>query len=309
MADNSHGQTSSTGVQTTGHVWDGDLQEYNNPLPMWWIWGLYVTMAFALIYWVIYPSWPVGKSFLPGFNKVTYVNAEGQEESWHWNTRAKLLNEMQVGYAAQKPYYDKLMAMSYADIAKDPELSSFVISAGKTAFSDNCAACHQSGGSGKVGFFPNLSDDDWIYGGSYDKINETIRQGRKGYMPPFGESLSSVQIEALAHYVLSLSGNRVDAAKAEQGKSLFHSHEAACYYCHGDDAKGRQDIGSANLTDKVWLWADVPGAPDDAARVAAVKRVITGGLNKGVMPAWEGRLKPEQIKLLTVYVHELGGGK
>jgi cytochrome c oxidase cbb3-type subunit 3 len=309
MADNTYSQPSSTGVQTTGHVWDGDLQEYNNPLPLWWIYGLYVTMTFALVYWVIYPSWPVGKGFLPGLNSVTYVNAEGQEESWHWNTRAKLLNEMQEAYAAQKPYYDKLMGMSYEDITKDPELSSFVISAGKTAFADNCAGCHQSGGAGKVGLFPNLSDDDWLYGGSYDKIHETISKGRHGYMPPFGEALDAEQIDALAHYVLSLSGNKVDAAKAAKGDQLFHSHTAACYYCHGDNAKGRQDIGSANLADKVWLWADVPGAADDTAKVAAVSKVIAGGLNKGVMPTWEGRLKTEQIKLLTVYVHELGGGQ
>lgn len=309
MADNTTSQASSTGVQTTGHVWDGDLQEYNNPLPMWWIWGLYVTVVFALVYWVIYPSWPLGKSFLPGVNKVTYLNAEGQEESWHWNTRAKLLNEMQAGYAAQKPYYDKLMAMSYGDISKDLDLSSFVISAGKTVFADNCAGCHQSGGAGKVGFFPNLSDDDWLYGGTFAKIHETISKGRRGYMPPFAEALNAGQIDALAHYVLSLSGHQTDAAKTAQGKQLFHSHAAACFYCHGDDARGRQDIGSANLADKVWLWADVPGAADDAARVAAVRQVITAGLNKGVMPAWEGRLKPEQIKLLTVYVHELGGGQ
>jgi cytochrome c oxidase cbb3-type subunit 3 len=251
----------------------------------------------------------VGRTFLPGVNTVTYVNADGQEEAWHWNTRAKLLKEMQEGYAAQKPYYDKLMTMSYEAIGKDPELSSFVISAGKTAFADNCAGCHQSGGAGKVGFFPNLSDDDWLHGGTFDKIHETISKGRRGYMPPFGEALSAEQIDSLAHYVLSLSGTQVDAAKVAKGDQLFHSHAAACFYCHGDDAKGRQDIGSANLADKVWLWADVPGAADDAARLATVKKVIMAGLNKGVMPAWEGRLKPEQIKLLTVYIHELGGGK
>lgn len=309
MADNTHSQTASTGVQTTGHVWDGDLQEYNNPLPQWWIYGLYVTVVFALVYWVVYPSWPLAKGFLPGVNSMTYVNAAGQEESWHWNTRAKLLNEMQAGYAAQKPYYDKLMSMTYGDIAKDPELSSFVLSAGKTVFADNCAACHQSGGAGKVGFFPNLSDDDWLYGGTFEKIHATISKGRHGYMPPFAEALNAEQVDQLANYVLSLSGNPADAAKAAKGDALFHSQTAACYYCHGENAKGRQDIGSANLTDKIWLWADVTGGADAAAQLAAVKKVINGGLDKGVMPAWEGRLKPEQIKLLTVYVHELGGGK
>ncbi|TCS73412.1 cytochrome c oxidase cbb3-type subunit 3 [Sulfuritortus calidifontis] len=302
-------ETPRTPVQTTGHVWDGDLQEYNNPLPAWWIYGFYITVTFAVIYWIIYPSWPFGKSFLPGVSKVTYVNAEGQEETWHWNTRAKLLKETQDAAAMQKPYYDKIASLPYDKVTKDPELSSFVLSAGKAIFSDNCAPCHQAGGQGKVGHFPNLTDDDWLYGGSFDKISETIHKGRRGYMPPFAEALEPTQVDALANYVLSLSGQKVDAAKAAEGNKLFHSQAAACYYCHGDNAKGRPIIGSANLTDKVWLWADVPGAKDDAAKVAAVKQVINNGLNRGVMPAWEGRLKPEQIKLLTVYVHELGGGK
>lgn len=309
MADNISSQPQSKGVQTTGHVWDGDLQEFNNPLPVWWTYTFYATMVFALVYWIAFPSWPVGKGFLPGMNTITYMNAEGKEESWHWNTRAKLLKETQDAVIAQKPYYDKVASLPYEQIAKDPELSSFILSAGKAVFSDNCAACHQSGGQGKVGFFPNLTDDDWLYGGSYEKINETVTKGRRGYMPPFGEALEGEQIDALANYVYSLSGGNADAQKAAVGKELFHSQTGACYYCHGDDAKGRQVIGSANLTDKVWLWADVPGSTSDSAKVEAIKKVITGGLNKGVMPAWEGRLNAQQIKLLTVYVHELGGGK
>jgi cytochrome c oxidase cbb3-type subunit 3 len=304
MADKSMGQ-----VQTTGHVWDGDLQEFNNPLPVWWTYTFYVTMLFALVYWVFYPSWPVGKSFLPGVDTISYKNAEGQEEFWHWNTRAKLLKEMQDADLAQKPYFDKIASMPYDKIAKDPDLNSFVVSAGKTLFSDNCAACHQSGGQGKIGFFPNLTDDDWIYGGSYDKINETITNGRHGYMPPFGEALEADQIDDLANYVATLSGLKADEAKAALGKQMFHGQTGACYYCHNDDAKGRKDIGSANLTDKVWLWANVPGAADDAGKVAAIRVVISSGVNKGVMPTWKGRLSEQQIKLLTVYVHELGGGK
>lgn len=305
MADSVQNQ----GVQTTGHVWDETLQEWNNPLPVWWTYSFYATIVFALVYWTFYPSWPFGKSFLPGMAQITYTNAQGQEESWHWNTRAKLLKETQEASVQQKPYYAKLMNTPFEQIGKDPELSSFVVSAGKVAFSDNCAACHQAGGAGKVGLFPNLADDDWIYGGSHEKIQETLVKGRRGYMPPFAEALDATQIDALANYVLSLSGGQVDATKAATGKDLFHSHAAACFYCHGDNAKGRQDIGSANLTDKVWLWADVPGAADSAGKLAAVKKVISGGLAKGVMPSWEGRLTLEQIKLLTVYVHELGGGK
>ena len=128
-------------------------------------------------------------------------------------------------------------------------------------------------------------------------------------MPPFGEALEAAQIDDLANYVATLSGLKADAAKASRGKEMFHGQTGACYYCHGDNAKGRQDIGSANLTDKVWLWADVPGAANDAGKVTAIAKVIASGVNKGVMPTWKGRLSPQQIKLLTVYVHELGGGK
>jgi cytochrome c oxidase cbb3-type subunit 3 len=306
MADNVQ---NNQGPQTTGHVWDGNLQEYNNPLPVWWTYAFYATMVFAVVYWLYYPSWPIGGHFLTGFGKVEYTNAQGQQEDWHWNTRAKLLKETQDAVALQKPYYDKIMSLPFQQISKDPQLYSFVQSAGKPLFADNCAACHQSGGGGKIGHFPNLTDDDWIYGGTYEKIQETITKGRHGYMPPFTEALEPEQIDNLANYVLSLSGNKVDSAKAAKGDELFHSNTAACFYCHGTNAKGRQDIGSANLTDKIWLWADVPGAQDEAGKVAVVKQVINGGLNKGVMPTWEGRLSPEQIKLLTVYVHELGGGK
>ncbi len=302
-------QQTSQGVQTTGHVWDGDLQEFNNPLPVWWTYGFYATIVFALVYWFYYPSWPVGSGFLKGMGSETYVNAQGEEESWHWNTRAKLLRETQEAAAQQKPWFDKIASLPYEQVTKDAELSSFVQSAGRALFSDNCAGCHQTGGAGKIGHYPNLADDNWIYGGSFDKIHETIAQGRHGYMPPYAEALDAAQVDALAHYVLSLGGEQADAAKAAQGKDLFHSHAAACYYCHGNDAKGRMDIGSANLTDKVWLWADVPGAAYTAGKVAAVRKVIAGGLDRGVMPAWEGRLSEEQIRVLTLYVHELGGGK
>lgn len=305
MADNAQ----THGPQTTGHVWDETLQEYNNPLPVWWTYAFYATIIFAVCYWLYYPSWPIGKHFLTGFGHISYTNAEGKTEEWHWNTRAKLLKETEEAVAQQKPYYDKIMSMAFEQIGKDPQLNSFVLSAGKPLFADNCAACHQSGGGGKLGTAPNLTDDDWIYGGTYDKIQETITHGRHGYMPPFAEALDKDQIDELANYVLSLSGNQVDPAKAAKGNELFHSNTAACFYCHGDNAKGRKDIGSANLTDKIWLWADVPGAHDTAGKVAAVTQVINSGLNKGVMPTWEGRLKPEQIKLLAVYVHDLGGGQ
>jgi cytochrome c oxidase cbb3-type subunit 3 len=296
-------------VQTTGHAWDGDLQEYNNPLPVWWVYTFYATVIFAIVYWTIYPSWPIGKGWIGGAADITYVNSEGETKTHAWNTRALLLEDLNQASAAQKPYFDKIAGMSYEQIAKDPEMNGFILSSGKALFADNCAPCHQAGGPGKVGFFPNLTDDDWLYGGSFETIHQTVTGGRRGYMPTFGEVLTGAQIDDLANYVASLSGIEHDAAKASAGNTLFHSETAACYYCHSSDAKGRKDIGAPNLTDNIWLWADVPGSEGAAGKVAAIRGVISSGLNKGVMPAWAGRLSPEQIKVLTVYVHELGGGQ
>lgn len=299
----------SQAVQTTGHAWDGDLQEYNNPLPRWWVWAFYLSILFAVVYWIWFPAWPVAKGFTPGVGKITYVDAKGVSHTTNWNTRADLMREMNGLAAIQKPFFDKVAAQSYAAIAKDPELNNFIASAGNQLFADNCVTCHQAGGQGKIGFFPNLADDDWLHGGRFENIQETVTQGRRGYMPPFGEALSAQQIDQLAHYVLSLSSEKIDATKADAGKALFHSETAGCFYCHGDDAHGRQVMGAPNLSDKIWLWANVPNADTTDKKLVTVQNVIKNGLNKGVMPAWGQRLTPEQIKVLTVYVHELGGGK
>lgn len=305
------------GVPTTGHVWDETLEEYTNPVPRWWIWAFYATAVFTVLYWTMYPAWPIGSSYtkgIPGLNGITYtstkVDGSTVEKTTHWNMRSKLMEEMNEHRAQQKPHFDKIAATPYEQVAKDAELMQFVNSAGKTLFSENCAGCHQAGGGGKIGFAPNLNDDHWQYGGTYEKISETIVIGRKGYMPPFKEILKDEEITELAHYVLSLSGEPADVKLAEKGKALFNTDGAACYICHGPDAKGRIELGSANLTDKIWLWANVPAAKNAEEKVADVKKVIYAGLNRGVMPNWDTRLKPEQIKLLTVYVHDsLGGGK
>lgn len=305
----SQGNTQSSKAQTTGHVWDGDLQEYNNPLPVWFVWAFYATILFSVVYWVAYPAWPLGKGFTTGLATITYKNDKGVEKTTHWNTRALLMKDLQEAREFQKKYFDKVATMPYEQIAKDPEILNFVDSAGKVLFADNCAACHMSGGRGKMAFAPSLVDDDWIYGGTYDKIQETVTNGRHGIMPAKGGAdLNEGEIGNLANYVLSLSGESMDAAKVKAGDELFHG-KGACFSCHGADGKGNKDIGSANLTDKIWLWADVPGAGSVDKQVEAVKAVITTGLNKGVMPAWSGRLKADQIKLLTTYVHDvLGGG-
>jgi cytochrome c oxidase cbb3-type subunit 3 len=297
---------------TTGHVWDDDLQELTNPLPQWWLWTFYLTIVFSIVYWVMYPAWPIGKTYttgVPGVNTIQYTNSKGEAKTTHWNMRAKLMVEMNEGAAAQKKWFDKVAATPYEEVAKDAELMQFVQSAGKTLFADNCAACHQAGGQGKIGLAPNLVDDSWMFGGTYENVHETISNGRNGMMPAFGASLSDEKLTQVANYVLSLSGEEHDAAAATAGDAIFHG-EGTCLACHGPDGKGMQAMGSANLIDKIWLWADVANAGSAEAKVAAVKKIVSEGMSRGKMPAWSGRLKPEQVKLLTVYVHDsLGGGK
>jgi cytochrome c oxidase cbb3-type subunit 3 len=297
---------------TTGHVWDDDLQELTNPLPQWWLWTFYLTIVFSIVYWVMYPAWPIGKTYttgVPGVNTIKYTNSKGEEKTTHWNMRAKLMVEMNEGAAIQKQWFDKVAATPYEEVAKDAELMQFVQSAGKTLFADNCAGCHMAGGQGKIGLAPNLVDDSWIFGGTHENVHETIANGRNGVMPPFAGSLSDEKLTQVANYVLSLSGEEHDAAAATAGDAIFHG-EGTCLACHGPDAKGIQAMGSANLTDKIWLWVDVANAGSVEAKVAAVKKIVSEGVSRGKMPAWSGRLKPEQVKLLTVYVHDsLGGGK
>ncbi|MEQ1600955.1 MAG: cbb3-type cytochrome c oxidase N-terminal domain-containing protein [Methylophilaceae bacterium] len=313
----SQDKTKSAKVTTTGHKWDDNLEEFSNPLPRWWVWTFYLTAIFTVVYWLFYPAWPIGNTYtigIPGWNSISYTatQPDGKEvqKSTHWNMRALLAKDMNDLHAKQKQYFDKVAALPYEQVAKDAELMQFVNSAGKTLFSDNCKPCHQAGGQGKITFAPNLIDDSWMYGGSYEKIHQTLTGGRRGFMPAFKEVLSDVQITQLANYVLSLSGDLHDAKAAKAGDALFHGETAACYFCHGADGKGKVEMGSANLADKIWLWVNIPEDKTVESKVADVKSVINAGLNRGVMPNWDTRLKPEQIKLLTVYVHDsLGGGK
>jgi cytochrome c oxidase cbb3-type subunit 3 len=293
-------------VQTTGHAWDGDLQEFNNPLPSWWLWAFYATVIFAVIYWVLYPTWPVGKSYTKGIgNDITYTTPDGKQVTTHWNTRALLEKDLDQARAEQAKYIEQLKTSSFDEIAKDEEKSAFAYSMAKVLFADNCAACHQSGGNGVIGLFPNLLDDAWLWGGTYEKIEETIKNGRNGNMPSFKAQLTPAQIDNVAEYVLSLSGNKVDAAKASQGQAIFSSN---CAVCHGQDAKGQTFMGSANLTDSIWTIANVPAATSLEGKIAAIAKVVTNGKSRQ-MPAWKDRLTDTEIKILTFYVHELGGGQ
>jgi cytochrome c oxidase cbb3-type subunit 3 len=303
--------TKPTAVQTTGHAWDGDLQEFNNPLPRWWLWAFYGTVVFALLYWLLYPSWPFGNSYLPGLKTVSYT-VDGETQKTHWNTRAALLNDLKKSDAAvrQQKFMQTIAAAEFESIANDPEMLAFARSVGKGLFGDNCAACHGRGGQGVMSLYPNLADDAWLWGGSMEKIEETLILGRNGFMPPFAETFDAEQLSDVAEYVLTLSGEAQPSAASQRGETLFQGFGGGCYYCHGNDAKGRPSQGAANLTDKIWTIVDVPGQKTLQEKKTALATMIAQGVvNKRVMPAWPSRLTPNEIKVLAVYVHQLGGGQ
>jgi cytochrome c oxidase cbb3-type subunit 3 len=309
QATTEHSSTSA--VQTTGHAWDGDLQEFNNPLPRWWIWSFYATTVFAMVYWVLYPAWPVGSGWTRGTSTVTYQSVDGAEETVPWNTRSQLIQDLQSSPAAQRQqsYFQRVADTGYPEIMDDPEMLAFAQSVGRGLFGDNCAACHGTGGQGVPGLFPNLADDDWLWGGAPEKIQETLLNGRNGYMPGFGGVLSDEQLGDVAAYVLSLSGEAPADETAARGETIFQGSEGACWQCHTKEGTGLQSLGSANLTDAIWSVARVPQADSVVAKISAVKDFVRKGvLGSRVMPAWRERLGPTEIKLLSVYVHQLGGG-
>ncbi|MGD9385234.1 MAG: cytochrome-c oxidase, cbb3-type subunit III [Thioalkalispiraceae bacterium] len=292
-------------VQTTGHAWDGDLQEFNNPLPNWWLWGFYATVVFAIIYWFLYPAWPIGDSYTKGVgNQVEYTTQDGKQVKTHWNTRALYQRELQVAREARQEFVAGLKDLSYAAILQDANKRDFALSTAKVLFADNCAACHQPGGAGLAGSYPSLVDDDWIWGGSFKQVEETIRKGHKGNMPGFGQRLSDKQISAVAEYVLSLSGQNEDQQLAQRGKEIFEG-QAACYSCHTKSGEGNTAMGAANLTDQIWTVAKIDSRTSHEEKLKEIRAIVKGGISR-TMPAWEERFTDTEIKMLTLYVHELG---
>lgn len=309
MKQSNSSKSQQKAVQTTGHAWDGDIQEFNNPLPRWWLWGFYATVAFAIIYWVFYPTWPVGDSYTKGvLNTITY-EVDGKEVTTHWNTRALLVRELQQGEQAikQRDYLSKFSAASYDSILQDAVMLDFTRSVGRVLFADNCGACHGIGGQGKVGLFPSLVDDDWLWGGKIENIHQSIVEGRRGFMPAFKNTFTDTQLDQVVDYVLSLSGHEVDGTQAKAGAELFNGQVGGCHYCHEQGGSGRFDVGSANLTDSVWTIANVNSVSDLEQIRALVRNVILNGVSRE-MPSWKGRLSAEEMKLLTVYVYDLGSG-
>ena len=251
---------------TTGHVWDENLREMNNPLPLWWVGMFLITIVFALFYLILYPG--LGSS----------------EGSLSWTSEKQYQQEVDQANADVAPLYARFDAMAAEQVALDPKARHI----GEHLFLNNCAQCHASDARGTKGF-PNLTDGDWLYGGSPEQIRASITHGRQGNMPPMAAAVGSPEdVKNLAHHVLSLSGSPHDSLRAALGKGKF----GACAACHGADAKGNQALGAPNLTDKVWLhgWGEE----------AIVAMVTQGKLNQ--MPAQEGRLTPSQIHVLSAYV-------
>ena len=256
----------SAADNTTGHVWDEDLMEMNNPMPRWWMWLFVITIVFSLGYLVVYPG---------------LGNFAGQ---FGWTQVNEYQDEMKKGEAEIAPVYARFASMSTEQLAADAP----AMAIGERLFMNNCAQCHGSDAHGSKGF-PNLTDGDWLHGGTPEKISETIHNGRIGAMPPMAAAVGTADdVRNVAHYVLSLSGSPHDSVRASLGKSKF----IACAACHGMDGKGNQAIGAPNLTDDIWLhgWGE-----------AAITAMINNG-KTNEMPAQADKLTEPQIRVLTAFV-------
>ena len=276
-----------TGVETTHHEWDG-IEELNNPAPRWWLWVFFLTFLWSIWYWVVYPAWPTPED-----------HTKGQYE---W-TQYKQLNEKQKEIVAVKEAYAKeFSTYEINEVQNHVKVYNFALAGGEIAFKNNCATCHGSGAAGND-IYPNLNDDDWLWGGSLDDIYTTIKYGiRSGHdetrfsqMPAFKKDgiLSAEEVEAVASHVLSLSGRGIDDV---QGAEIFAEQ---CVACHGEAGQGNRDIGAPNLADAIWLYG--------AGHHEIIKTISYA--RNGLMPHWVDRLDDDTIKQLAIYVHSLGGGE
>lgn len=284
MADKKEIDTHS-GVETTGHEWDG-IKELNHPAPRWWliVWAL--CCVWAVGYWVIFPAWPT----LSG-------NTQG---SAGWSSKKKLAEEQAEITARRGVFADKIKSTPLHAIQKDPELYAFAVAGGKAMFKENCAACHGTGAAGGNGY-PNLNDDDWLWGGTLDDIYTTLKYGirstsektRASQMPAFGKDgiLKQAEIAKVAEHVLSLNGGK---SASTEGAALYQQN---CAACHGESGKGNRSLGAPNLADAIWLYSG-----ERASVMAQINNP-----RHGVMPAWDGRLPEDTIKQLAIYVYSLGG--
>ncbi|MCA3254367.1 MAG: cytochrome-c oxidase, cbb3-type subunit III [Alphaproteobacteria bacterium] len=281
----------TAGLPTTGHEWDG-IREYDKPMPRWWVITFIVTVIWAIGYTVVYPAWPT----LTGFTKGTS----------EWSSRRDLSAELKSVALERAPILARIEALPVDEIVKDPQLTRFAVEGGRSAFKVYCAQCHGSGAAGTIGY-PNLNDDDWLWGGKLADVHQTINHGvryaedgeaRMSQMPAFGKDgiLTPPQIAQVVSYVRTLAGQDKPGRASALGAKVFAEN---CASCHGDDGKGNRAFGAPNLTDAIWLYGD-----DRAAQTATVANA-----RYGVMPAWGQRLDAVTVKQLAVYVHSLGGGE
>lgn len=278
-------------VPSTGHSWDG-IEEYDNPLPRWWLWSFYATIVWGLAYVVAYPAIPLLSGSTQGVLGTTY--------------RSDVAAEIQRFNDANAPIQAKLVETPLDQVAADPDLANYTANAGAAIFRTWCAQCHGSGAGGNPGY-PTLLDNDWLWGGTLDDIHTTVQHGirdpkdeetRYSEMPKFGtdELLDNSQIAQVVNYVLELGGQPHDADLAAEGATVFADN---CTACHAEDGKGDRAQGAPDLTDAVWLYGSDP---------ATITRIVHDG-PFGVMPAWTGRLSEADIRAVASYVHGLGGGE
>ncbi|WP_299415724.1 cytochrome-c oxidase, cbb3-type subunit III [uncultured Sulfitobacter sp.] len=279
----------TTGVETTGHEWDG-IRELNNPLPRWWLWTLYATIVWAVGYTIAYPAWPMISGATTGL--------------LGYSTRAEVAEDITAHEAKNSELVTELLAVELPALQPGDDLHRYAVARGGAVFRAQCSQCHGSGAAGAKGY-PNLRDNDWLWGGDVTNIAMTIDHGirndtdddaRWSEMPAFGEILSDEEITSVVSYVSSLSAPAQDPALAAAGAELFADN---CSACHGDEGLGNQDMGAPNLADAIWLYG---GDTETLTHTVRYSRF-------GQMPAWGQRLSDEDVRAVAVYVHNLGGGE
>ncbi|WP_017672174.1 cytochrome-c oxidase, cbb3-type subunit III [Blastomonas sp. AAP53] len=281
-----------TGTSTVGHEWDG-IEELNTPLPRWWLWSFYACIAWAAVYVVLYPAWPMVNSATRGVLQ--------------WSSRDDLEREMASHGAKRAPITNAIAALPIAALPGKPELLEAAIQGGSAAFKVHCVQCHGAGGAGVVGLYPSLTDDDWLWGGDLAAIETTLTHGirnpdhaetRMNVMPAFGRDaiLDAASINDLVSHVRVISRQEKPSASSARGATLF---EANCVACHGTNGEGIRELGGPRLTDAVWLYG--------GSREALAKTIHNP--RNGVMPRWNDKLDAATIKMLSAYVHSLGGGE
>ena len=277
--------------ETTGHSWDG-IEEFNNPLPRWWLWTLYATIIWAVGYTIAYPAWPMIKGATPGL--------------LGWSTRANVQADIDEVNASNAEINTRLVSAELTKVSEDTELNTYAVSAGGAVFKTWCVQCHGAGAGGAKGY-PSLLDDDWLWGGDIEAIHTTVTHGirneddddaRYSEMPAFGrdELLEPEQIDQVVNFVMSLSGEAEDTSKVADGAVVFEDN---CSACHAENGTGDREQGAPNLTDAIWLYG---------GDHATLTETVTNA-RYGVMPAWSQRLNEEQIRAVALYVHQLGGGE